>query len=74
MLSESRDRGVTRIPDIAQREASKLNISVENAERYLTDNLFFRLTSAERSGLRLFQQLAVQAELAPEGVDLVFRN
>ena len=74
MLSESRDRGVTRIPDIAQREASKLNISVKNAERYLTDNLFFRLTSAERSGLRLFQQLAVQAELAPEGVDLVFRN
>jgi len=74
MLSESRDRGVARISDIAQREASKLNISAENAEGYLTDNLFFRLTSAERSGLRLFQQLAVQAGLAPEGVDLVFRN
>lgn len=74
MLSESRDRGVARIPEIAKREASKLNISAENAERYLTDNLFFRLTSAERSGLKLFQQLAVQAGLAPEGVDLVFRN
>jgi chorismate dehydratase len=74
MLSESRDRGVARISEIAQREAAKLNISVENAERYLTDNLYFRLTSAERSGLRLFQQLAVQAGLAPEGVDLVFRN
>lgn len=74
MLSESRDRGVARISDIAQREASRLNIPAENAERYLTDNLFFRLTSAERSGLRLFQQLAVQAGLAPEGVDLVFRN
>ena len=74
MLSESRDRGVARIPEIAKREASKLNIPAENAERYLTDNLFFRLTSAERSGLKLFQQLAVQAGLAPEGVDLVFRN
>ena len=74
MLSESRDRGVARISEIAKREAAKLNISAENAERYLTDNLFFRLTSAERSGLRLFQQLAVQAGLAPEGVDLVFRN
>ncbi len=74
MLRESRDRGVARIPDIARREASKLSIPVENAERYLTDNLFFRLTSAERSGLRLFQHLAVQAGLAPEGVDLVFRN
>lgn len=74
MLSESRDRGVARISDIARREAAKLNIPVESAERYLTDNLFFRLTSAERSGLKLFQQLAVQAGLAPEGVDLVFRN
>ncbi|NQV25451.1 MAG: menaquinone biosynthesis protein [Rhodopirellula sp.] len=74
MLNESRDRGVARIPDIARREASRLNIPVEYAERYLTDNLYFRLTSAERSGLRLFQQLSVQAGLAPEGVDLVFRN
>lgn len=74
MLSESRDRGVARIPEIAKREASKLNIPVANAERYLTENLYFRLTSAERSGLRLFQQLAVHAGLAPEGVDLVFRN
>lgn len=74
MLSEARDRGVARIADIAQREAAKLNIPVDAAERYLTDNLYFRLTSAERSGLRLFQQLAVQAGLAPEGVDLVFRN
>jgi len=74
MLSEARDRGVNRISNIAQRESSKLNIPVEAAERYLTNNLFFRLTSAERSGLRLFQQLAVQAGLTPEGVDLVFRN
>jgi chorismate dehydratase len=74
MLSESRDRGVARIPEIATREAARLNISPANAERYLTDNLFFRLTSAERSGLGLFQQLAIQSELAPEGVDLVFRN
>ena len=74
MLSEARDRGVARISEIARREAAKLNIPVESAERYLTDNLYFRLTSAERSGLRLFQQLSVQAGLAPEGVDLVFRN
>lgn len=73
-LSESRDLGVARIPEIARREAPGLNITVQKAQQYLTDNLYFRLTSAERSGLRLFQQLAVQAGLAPEGVDLVFRN
>ena len=74
MLCEARDRGVQRIPLIAQREAGRLGVSVETAENYLKHNLHFRLTSAERSGLRLFQELAVQLGLAPEGVDLVFRD
>ena len=74
MLCEARDRGVQRIPLIAQREAGRLCVSVETAENYLKHNLHFRLTSAERSGLRLFQELAVQLGLAPEGVDLVFRD
>ena len=74
MLSEARDRGVSRISGIARREAAKLGIEVDAAESYLKDNLHFRLTSAERSGLRLFHELAVQQGLAPEGVDLVFRD
>ncbi len=74
MLSEARDRGVSRIPQIAQREATKLGISTELAESYLKHNLHFRLGSAEQNGLRLFQELAKQLGLAPEGVDLVFRD
>lgn len=74
MLAEARNRGVDRIPDIAGREAAKLGLEVAGAESYLKDNLHFRLTSAERSGLRLFHELAVQQGLAPEGVDLVFRD
>lgn len=74
MLGEARDRGVSRIPTIARREAKQLGISEAGAVSYLQDNLHFRLTSAERSGLRLFHELAVQMGLAPEGVDLVFRG
>ena len=74
MLCEARDRGVERIPQIARREAAKLGISVEKAESYLKHNLHFRLGSAERSGLRLYQQLAVKLGLAPEGIELVFRH
>lgn len=74
MLRESRDRGVARIADIARREAPHLGVSTEMAEDYLRYNLHFRLTSAERSGLLLFHELAVQLGLAPEGVDLVFRD
>ena len=72
-LAESRDLGVSRFETSATREAAKLGIPVEAAEKYLKENLHFRLVSAEQSGLRLFQQLAVQNGLAPEGVDLVFR-
>ena len=73
-LAESRDLGVSRFETIAGRESTKLGIPVEEAEKYLKENLHFRLGSAEQSGLRLFQQLAVQNGLAPEGVDLVFRS
>lgn len=73
-LSLSRDRGVERIADIARREAPKLGITERLAHDYLAHNLHFTLGSAERAGLRLFQELAVKLELAPEGVDLVFRH
>lgn len=73
-LCEARDRGVARISEIAQREAPKLNLPVAKAEHYLARNLHFTLGSAERSGLRLFHELAVQLGLAPEGIDLVFRH
>jgi chorismate dehydratase len=74
MLSEARDRGVARCDQIAAREAESLNLSVEHAADYLKHNLHFTLGPAERSGLKLFQELAVQLGLAPEGVDLVFRK
>lgn len=74
VLCLSRDRGVDRLADIAVREAPKLGITVKLAHDYLAHNLHFTLGSAERAGLRLFQELAVKLGLAPEGIDLVFRH
>lgn len=73
-LCLSRDRGVDRMVEIAQREAPKLGITEELAHDYLAHNLHFTLGSAERAGLRLFHELAVKLGLAPEGVELVFRH
>jgi chorismate dehydratase len=73
-LCLSRDRGVERLAVIAEREARKLGITAELAYDYLAHNLHFTLGTAEREGLRLFQELAIKLGLAPEGVDLVFRH
>lgn len=73
-LCLARDRGESRLAEIAAREAPLLQLSDDTALRYLTHNLHYRMGSAERSGLRLFQELAVKLGLAPKGVNLVFRD
>ncbi len=73
-LSRARDSGFENLEEIGSREAPLLGIPKQMAIDYLTHNLYYRLGSAERSGLRLFQRLAVKLGLAPEGVELVFRD
>jgi len=73
-LETARDRGVERLEQIARREAPLLGLPLNVVEKYLTENLHYRMESAERTGLRWFYELAVRNGLAPQGVDLVFRN
>lgn len=73
-LEAARDRGVERLEQIARREAPLLGLPLNVTTRYLMENLHYRMESAERSGLRWFYELAVRNGLAPQGVDLVFRN
>jgi chorismate dehydratase len=73
-LCESRDRGVERFAEIARRESPKLGISEELARDYLAHNLHFKLGSAERAGLKLFQELAVKTGLALANHELCFRS
>ncbi|MCA9039435.1 MAG: menaquinone biosynthesis protein [Planctomycetaceae bacterium] len=70
-LSEARDQGVANLHEIAITEAPKLDISPQLAENYLRNNLHFHLGSAERNGLRLFQDLATY--LPAGGADVVQR-
>ncbi len=72
-LSEARDLGLERLDAIARREAPRLGLTEDVAFRYLSQNLHFRLGSAERSGLKLFQQLAANNGLIPRRFDLTFR-
>ena len=74
MFSEARDAGVALAEGIARREAALLGIDPSVAVEYLTRNLHFTLGPAERSGLKLFAQLAEQAGLASGGHELVFHD
>lgn len=74
MFAEARDAGVAIAAEIARREAAVLGIDPAVAVEYLTQNLHFTLGPAERSGLKLFAQLAEQAGLASGGHELVFHD
>jgi chorismate dehydratase len=74
ILSRARDLGCQNLEAIARREAPQLGLSYEVTIEYLTQNLYYRLGPAERQGLAEFHRLAVKHELAPQGIDLVFRH
>jgi chorismate dehydratase len=73
-LSQARDLGIANVADIAREEAPRLGISESLAHNYLTRNLHYHLTSAERSGLKLFSELAAQHNLVKPNVDIVYRD
>lgn len=72
-LSFARDRGLAELERIAADGAQALGISRETSLNYLRHNLYFRLGSAERAGLKLFQQLAANLNLAGRS-PLAFRE
>lgn len=73
-LNLSRDRGVDRLDQIASREAPLLGLTTQTTVDYLRNNLYYKLGPKERAGLNRFQQLAVKYQLAPKGIELVFRH
>ncbi len=59
-LSAARDLGLQNVAEIARRGAKQLDLPEEMVLRYLTKNLHFKIGPAERAGLKLFQELAIQ--------------
>jgi chorismate dehydratase len=65
-LSAARDVGVEHLEEIAEAEASAVNLSFDQCLSYLRDNLYFYLGTREQRGLELFLNHAQQLGLAPE--------
>lgn len=74
LLSHARDCGVEQIEQIAATEGRRLGLDQDCAVRYLRDHLNFQLGSAERHGLKVFADLAVETGLISNDCYLRFRD
>jgi chorismate dehydratase len=59
-LRDSRDYGVSHIPEIAARYAEKLSMKKEFLQEYLEQNVFYYMDEAELEGLSLFYEKAAR--------------
>ena len=73
-LAAARDRGLSRLAEIARREAPRVGIPEDDCLSYLRDHLEFRLGVRQRQGLERFYALAGRNGLAPTEVKLVFHG
>jgi chorismate dehydratase len=71
-LAVARDAGLTRLAEIARREAPLIGIPETDCLSYLRDHLEFRLGRRQRLGLERFFALAGRMGLAPPDVKLRF--
>lgn len=73
-LEKSRREGLRHAADLARENGPRLGLDQETCYDYLTRVLSYDLGEREIAGLRLFAREAAGLGLAPEGVDLVFRD
>lgn len=73
-LARSRALGLAHAAALARENGPRLGLSFETCYDYLTRVLSYDLNEHAIAGLRLFARKASALGLAPEGVDLVFRD
>jgi chorismate dehydratase len=73
-LAAARDAGLTRLAEIARREAPRIGIPETDCLSYLRDHLEYRLGRRQRQGLERFFAFAGRHGLAPTDVRLKFHQ
>lgn len=64
-LTAARDEGMLHLRQIAEEEAPRYALSVEDCLRYFEDQLYFHLGQRELAGLDLFRSYAADLGLVP---------
>ncbi|MDB4650667.1 menaquinone biosynthesis protein [Pirellulaceae bacterium] len=71
-FSSARDFGVSQIEQIAKREASNFQLSVESCTRYLREHLNFYIGENERAAIERYQTYLFELNLIPKPEKLQF--
>ncbi len=71
-FEDSRNYGLAHVDEIAAEYAPKLNMKVQGAKVYLTENIDYSLDEENRKGLRYFYKLAREAAIIPIERELYF--
>jgi predicted solute-binding protein len=70
LLAAARDRGLEAREEIAATSPAEFGVPVDLARRHLFDQIQYKFGSRERDGLRMFNRMAAEEGLAPDGVRL----
>ena len=71
-LQQTRDRALDRVPEIARLYFPTESDRQQTAEKYLRDNIRYRLGLEEREGLERFYQYAAEAGVIPQAAAPLF--
>ena len=74
VLLQSKERGVTQIPEIARVEAQKLGLPETLCLDYLQNRIKYDLDESAIAGIELFYKYAVKNDLAPPCRSLTFKS
>lgn len=72
LLLKAKERGITRIPEIAQVEAKKLGLPVTLCTEYIQKHIHYDLDESAIAGLETFYKLAAKHGLVEPGQTLSF--
>lgn len=74
LLSEARDDGLRRLPEISSDQAGYYDLSVEDCSSYLGQHIHYYLDEDGKRGMELYFQYAAKLSLIPEHLQLRFHE
>jgi len=74
LLKSAKENGVHMAKLLARDESIRLGLSQETCYRYLTESISYDFGENEIKGLSTFYKHAVDLELAPEGMGIIFND